>query len=820
MAPSCEPGATCTMSSFAKRILPLFVLAVVLIGLPRPAAAQGGAPNEVAPGLRLEARPGFDGYYKSGYWLPVQVTAANAGPPLEGELRVLTGSPLSRDAVLYTAPLSLPTQSNKRVPLVVYLPRITGALTITLADNDGRTVAELPGSRLTELAPADLLYGVVSSEPGAFVFLENVAGGRRQAAVAFLTLDDLPETGVAWSALDVLILDDVDAGRLSSAQRAALEGWIATGGQLVVTGGPNWQKTAVPLADLLPVAISGAVSVDDLPDLQTALGFPLPAAGPYVVADSRLTRGELLLHQDGLPLLARVARGRGAVYFLALDPKLAPLLNWGGREQFWNLIAADAPPTPAWGLGVQNSWAAATAVSSIPTLALPAAWQLVLFLLVYILAIGPLNYLALTRLGRRELAWVTIPALVVLFAGVTYFTGFRLKGSDAVLNQMAVVFGRAGSEQARVESLIGLFTPRRDTYSLTLPADSAARPFDSSSLTSSGGMTAVARASDLTIRDVRADTGSILTFIANSTQPLPAISGEAALRVVGGDVLLEARVQNNSDLTLQDAAVLLGSDIVALGDLPPNSSQSASVRIGAAPGASAAPLFAPGAGTFSPLIRHADTLLGTSDYYNDRAAFPRWQLLQALEVDAFAVPAAAQATDSAILVAWSDAPQLDVRVSSGARFQSTTLYLLELPLNRQTFSGDAISVPLSLLAWEIIADESGGGVRTVENFYLVGGAVAFEFKPQAEFAGLTVKALTLALRHYAEPPPALAPGVQLWDWENAQWTLLPDVGWGETAVTPFAPFIGPQNAVRLRLEDAAGGVEIQAVYPVLTGDMD
>lgn len=280
MAPPCEPGATCTMSSFAKRILPLFLLAVVLIGLPRPAAAQGGAPNEVAPGLRLEARPGFDGYYKAGYWLPVQITAANAGPPLEGELRVLTGSSLSRDAVLYTAPLSLPTQSNKRVPLVVYLPRITGALTITLADNDGRTVAELPGSRLTELAPGDLLYGVVSSEPGALVFLENVAGGRRQAAVAFLTLDDLPETGVAWSALDVLILDDVDAGRLSSAQRAALEGWIATGGQLVVTAALTGKKRPCPWPTCCPWPSAAPSAWTICPACRRPWAFPSAPPAP------------------------------------------------------------------------------------------------------------------------------------------------------------------------------------------------------------------------------------------------------------------------------------------------------------------------------------------------------------------------------------------------------------------------------------------------------------------------------------------------------------------------------------------------------------
>jgi hypothetical protein len=57
-----------------------------------------------------------------------------------------------------------------------------------------------------------------------------------------------------------------------------------------------------------------------------------------------------------------------------------------------------------------------SAVSQLPRSALPPIGGLLLLLRRYILLIGPVNYLVLRRLDRREWAWVTMPILIVVFA--------------------------------------------------------------------------------------------------------------------------------------------------------------------------------------------------------------------------------------------------------------------------------------------------------------------------------------------------------------------------------------------------------------------
>ncbi len=399
-------------------------------------------------------------FTKGDYWVPVQVTAANIGPAVEGFVEISMPGGAGAAPATYRSPISLPTQSNKVVTLYIKLDTGAGIVNLALRQNDGTLVAEASSGSLSRIsASTHLLYGVVSPDAAEFSFLERIPGSRSDASVALLTLEDLPETAVAWNALDVLIFNDTDTSQLTSQQRTALEVWLHNGGQLIVTGGANWQKTAASLADLLPVTIDGSRSVDDLPGLRERIGIPFRDPGPYVVATSSLRSGELIFRQDELPLLARQSVGIGSVYFLALDPRLAPLLDWDGSEAVWAAIASRVPSSSSWGSGPQNSYAATEAVSSLPSLTLPSILQLLVFLLVYTVVVGPVNYWVLKRRNRLERAWITIPVLVVIFSGVTYFTGFQLRGNDTIINQISVAYSRSDGEQAECTACWG-FTHR------------------------------------------------------------------------------------------------------------------------------------------------------------------------------------------------------------------------------------------------------------------------------------------------------------------------------------------------------------------------
>jgi hypothetical protein len=512
-------------------------------------------------GIEIVTDAGFDGFYKAEYWVPVNVTVANSGPDVEGLLQVVVGGGTSSNEVIYTSPVTLPNGSNKQQTFFVYLPGLTGSVTVHLLDERGQSLGAATTDPLTLLALNDLHYGVVTSEPSEFTILEQFQGGRSDAAVAFLSLKDLPEVATAWNSLDVLIFHNVDTGQLTTAQLEAMRAWLEVGGQIVVSGGEGWQKSIAGLSSLLPVTILGNETWEDMPALRDMAGIPFRDPGSYLVTKNRLITGEALLSEDGVPLLARRDYGRGAVYFLALDPALPPLADWDGSELIWSEIANTVPDWPMWAIGATNGYAAANATSSLPSLMLPSGIQLFLYLLLYIVIIGPVNYLVLSRRKRRELAWLTIPALVIIFSGIAYLVGFRLKGNETILNQLSIAYGHIDSEQVRVQSLFGLYSPTRDTYDVTLPGEANARPFSQAFgvLSGSGNIETIERGNDLHLRGIRIDVSGVETMVADSYQSGPALSANVEMKTIDSKFVAAVTIQNNGDVTFDHVTLLLGA---------------------------------------------------------------------------------------------------------------------------------------------------------------------------------------------------------------------------------------------------------------------
>lgn len=635
------------------------------------------APLVQDDGLTLKARAGFDGLYKTTAAVPVVVTVRNDGPAIEGTLLISSPSGGAGSGMpVYSAPISLPTGSDKRLPLVVAAPAFSGALTVRLVSN-GATLAEARTNGLSNVRGDDLLYGVITPEPGRLAFLETITGGRAAADVAFFEPADLPEVAAAWNALDILVIDDTDTSRLTAGQLAALRAWIDGGGQLIVTGGPGGPQTAAGVAGLLPVSTNAVETVADLAALGEFAGEPLATSGPYLVTGNSLTSGESLIHQDGLPLLARRELGRGATYFLALDPKAAPLAGWAGGDRLWETIAASAPLLPPWAGIFQDSYAAAQSVSYIAGMRLPSIWQLILFLLLYILIIGPINYLILRRINRRELAWITIPALVLLFSAVTFFTGFRTRGNTTTLNIMTLAFGSVDGESLRSQSVLGLYSPRRAIHDVTLAYDSTAFPFETGyGLQSSNRkLDTIERAGRLTLRGVRTDTSQVNTFLVETYQPRPAISATANLSAAQDEI--EITLRNDGRETLENAVIIYGQAQESLGHIAPGERRSVKLRL---PAVSTSTMFPYDPYLFNVLMSEPQYILGTANYYSDPVAYPRWQLLMSQYRDSIDPASVPDPTQRVTLGGWLPGSALEVDVTRDTNQFAQTLLLLEIPV--------------------------------------------------------------------------------------------------------------------------------------------
>src|SRR6266699_287077 len=94
--------------------------------------------------------------------------------------------------------------------------------------------------------------------------------------VEFLNANNMPTMAGILKNFNIIVLDDFTTSNLSTAQLAALQTWVNQGGNLIVTGGPEWHRTISALpTGLLPVAVNGTSTIP----AGTSL---LPLGGPTV----------------------------------------------------------------------------------------------------------------------------------------------------------------------------------------------------------------------------------------------------------------------------------------------------------------------------------------------------------------------------------------------------------------------------------------------------------------------------------------------------------------------------------------------------------
>ena len=160
------------------------------------------------------------------------------------------------------------------------------------------------------------------------------------------------------------------------------------------------------------------------------------------------------------------------VTLVGFDPATAWIADSTAGEVLWHRCCRSrtGPMGPALNpLSIADDSQIVYALQNLPSVDLPPIEQLFLLLVGYIALIGPINYLILRRLDKREWAWVTIPALVVVFAFGSYGLGATLKGSDVIVNQIAVVRAAQGTGRGIGQAYIGIYSPTRRTFDVRIP---------------------------------------------------------------------------------------------------------------------------------------------------------------------------------------------------------------------------------------------------------------------------------------------------------------------------------------------------------------
>ena len=337
-------------------------------------------------------------------------------------------------------------------------------------------------------------------------------------------LERLPDVWFGYNSIDLMILSTDNAGFVTGlnnmpAKVKAIAQWVRRGGRLVIpVAYANQQQVHALLSSpafdppipVVPPAQGGnngdVLTLPSLPSVATwggIQGDPLrfPDAKTNLVKIATLDPGNIhpgdwdveSESEEGSgkrPLIAHVRYGLGKITYMAFSLD-GPLFNqWSSKNQFLkNMINKLAPKAPAQlddkdGFSGRGGYPndlttdLLTQLDNFDVQVIPFGY-VALFIVLYILVVGPLDYFVLKYVFKRlEWTWITFPAVVLAVSVIAYFAAYALKGRDLKINKVDIIdFDMRTSRDdknvhAYGQSFFAILSPRIQNYTIGVEPNS------------------------------------------------------------------------------------------------------------------------------------------------------------------------------------------------------------------------------------------------------------------------------------------------------------------------------------------------------------
>lgn len=396
----------------------LVALLLALATAPAPAVE-----SEPAAELGLTVAAGFGERAVPGTWIPVEV-ALQPARLLAGTLEVSGRSEGGRSS--QTRDVEVTAGSRK---VFRFLAR-SGSVGVRFHEEGKDPVSLRVPLRA---ATGTWLTGVLGTLPADLPVLRNEPTG---ASGTWVEVDPAWVELSPWALepLGGLVADRAVVEDLSDTGRRNLAVAVASGLDLIVVAdvagvvdtGLPWQ----PATAAAPIRLGVGGELVGLEP--AAAAWSLPAAD--VVDGAR----------EGT-VAAAVPAGLGRVVAVAAAPGVGPA---GRSAELWSAVASPRVASPAdGGWRVDGSpWQLGRLLQPPGGAGPPSLPWLAAFMVTYVLVVGPVNAVVLSRLRRRELAWVTVPIVTAVFTAAAFAGAVRDQPETGIAGRLAYWIDGVGVE--------------------------------------------------------------------------------------------------------------------------------------------------------------------------------------------------------------------------------------------------------------------------------------------------------------------------------------------------------------------------------------
>ena len=362
----------------------------------------------------------------------IQLTLRNRGENWEGTVRVQMDSAYDSRSCAYDTVLSLPQDSTKQFVVRIPFGSIDDQddpLKVSLLDKKGNVLAEKSYKRFVLDGADALSMGILSDSYQSLTYLDMGGEGVYYGGIEFpINLVELTQDNLAGSLdlLKFLVIDDYNTGILTDQDSDRIRQWVSDGGMLIVGTGARAEDTLSGL-DFLDIecirvnepgeSIYGGdygagLEQLSLADLKDMTGRFYTADSESLIMVSSWNDGAVEIVPYALSDLGRAAQFieecesyvwellQNANYYVSSSQMYA-------NQYYDNASYIIGSIFESFGNGGDR---------------LSFGW-LKLIVVVYVIVAGPVLYLVLRAVKKRDWYWGAVPVTVLVGILLVYFAG-------------------------------------------------------------------------------------------------------------------------------------------------------------------------------------------------------------------------------------------------------------------------------------------------------------------------------------------------------------------------------------------------------------
>ncbi len=447
-----------------------FATAVSVISATETETTTVGKEPEVLQNnkLSMSINFGYEKFIKYGRNMLVDIEVTNSGKDFLGKVQVILPDQ-QYESIMYEKEISVASNSTKSITLAIPVTSNSNKINYRLINEKNKVVLSKEArANVNSNYMQNSYIGILSDDYNSVKYLSSDKSIYTMGTIPVKSFEmnneSFPWDLAGLDMLDVIVINDYSTNQLNESQYKALKAWVNNGGSLVLGTGQSYQKVLELFSDDF---ISGTIG--ELKQMEISLGENKRINKE--ILDIKINNEKELENYNGISLMSQITIGKGNVIIIKYDLGLNSS-DWNkvgsliGQSIYNNLseFKINQLTQELNGGYSQNNWRLQQVISNTWIKSIPNIKLYAIILAIYTVIVGPIAYMILKKMDKRNLLWGIVPCTATVFSAIILIIGSstRIEKPMVSYGTFTTIINGTASE----EIYIGIRAPYNKKYSL------------------------------------------------------------------------------------------------------------------------------------------------------------------------------------------------------------------------------------------------------------------------------------------------------------------------------------------------------------------